>query len=102
MTHSLYGHTYQALEEFLTHLNSFNSNIKFLMEVKKHGTLLFLDQQIFRKPDDKLGYVVYRKLMHTDVYLNASSFHHPAQIHSVLSMLVHRVSNGNDPPEGNL
>jgi len=37
-----------------------------------------------------LGHKVYRKPIHTNLYLNQLSHHHPANKQSVLSSLVHR------------
>jgi hypothetical protein len=37
-----------------------------------------------------LGYKVYRKPTHTNLYLNAKSHHHPSNKQAVLSTLIHR------------
>lgn len=60
------------------------------MEIKKDGGLPFLDVFAYRKLDGTLGWRVYRKFTHTDLYLNAYSYHHPSQKRSVLSTLVHQ------------
>lgn len=41
------------------------------------------------RPDGSLGHNVYRKPIKTNLYLNALSYHHPAQITAVLHTLVH-------------
>jgi hypothetical protein len=46
--------------------------------------------------DGSLGHTVYRKPMHTDLYLHAESAHHPAQKNWVLRTLVHRESIGEE------
>ncbi|KAJ4425835.1 hypothetical protein ANN_27461 [Periplaneta americana] len=69
---------------------------KFTKEVEKDGCLPFLDILISRKPDGTLGHSVYRKPMHTDLYLNGRSHHHPAQKRTVLSTLLHRARGISD------
>lgn len=54
-------------------------------------TLPFLDVLVKIKPDDTLGYHVYRKLNHTSRYLNTDSHHHPIQKQGVLNTLIYRV-----------
>jgi len=39
-----------------------------------------------------LGYKVYQKPTHTNLYLHQNSHHHPANIQSVLASLIHRVT----------
>jgi hypothetical protein len=49
------------------------------MEIESDGDIFFLDIDIlvYRRPDGSLGHIVYRKLTHTNLYLNAKSHHHP-------------------------
>ncbi|KAJ4432648.1 hypothetical protein ANN_21271 [Periplaneta americana] len=56
----------------------------------QEGSLPFLDIHIHRKADGTLGHGIYRKLTHTDLYLNALSLHHPSQKKSVLTSSLHR------------
>jgi hypothetical protein len=37
-----------------------------------------------------LGHKVYRRPIHTNLYLNAKSHHHPSNKQAVLSTLIHR------------
>jgi hypothetical protein len=60
------------------------------METETDGHLPFLDIDVYRKPDGSLGYTVYRKPTHTNLYLNAGSHHHQSNKQSVLSTLMHR------------
>jgi hypothetical protein len=39
----------------------------------------FLDVLVSRRPDSLLGRTVYRKPIHTDLYINARSEHHPSR-----------------------
>ena len=75
---------------FLDHLNSLQEKIQFTIETEKDGHLPFLDIDIYRKPDGTLGHKVYCKPTHTNLYLQQSSHHHPAQKQSVLTSLIHR------------
>jgi hypothetical protein len=45
---------------------------------------------IYRRPDGSLEHKVYRKPIHTNLYLNAKSHHHPSNKQAVLSTLIHR------------
>jgi hypothetical protein len=67
---------------------------QFTVEAERDGHLLFLDVDIYRKPDGRsLGHKFYRKPTHTDLYRNSNSHHHPSNKQAVLSTLV----TGPDP-----
>jgi hypothetical protein len=87
-TFVVWPHGRDELQRFLKHLNSIHQNIAFTMEVEQQGTLPFLDVLVKRGPNGSLGHSVYRKPMHTDLYLHAKSEHHPAQKRAMLSTLV--------------
>lgn len=95
-TFVVWQHGIERLKDFLSLLNSIHSNIKFTMEIEKDGCLPFLDILICRKADGSLAHKVYRKPTHTDLYLNASSHHHPAQKRGILKTLVHRARSISD------
>jgi hypothetical protein len=57
----------------------------------------FLDIDIYRKKDGSLGHKVYRKPIHTNLYLHQKSHHHPANKNSVLTSLTHRAKALWDP-----
>ena len=95
-TFVIWPHGNQQLGEFLRHLNNQHPNIKFTMEVEVDGKLPFLDLEIIRKSDGSLGHRVYRKPTHTDLYLNANSYHHPSQKQAVLATLFHRAFTVSD------
>ena len=63
----------------LDHLNSMWPTIKFTVEVENVGSLPFLETLLRRKDDESREIAVYRKLTHTDWYLNFRS-HHPLHI----------------------
>jgi hypothetical protein len=75
----------EELQDFLQY-----PNIKFTMEMEHNKSLLFLDVLVSRKPEGSLGHTVYRKPMHTDLYLHAKSEHHLAQKGAVLTILIQR------------
>jgi len=85
-------HGLDKLHEFHCHLNSLHRNIQFTMDIEKDGHLPFLDIDIYRKMDGTLGHKVYRKPTHTNLYLQQSSHHHPANKHSALRALTHRAT----------
>lgn len=68
---------------FVASLNVIYENIKFTVELEKDGCVPFLDIMVYRKEDGSLGWGVgvgmYRKLTHTNLYLNNSSHHYWAQ-----------------------
>ena len=66
-------------EVLLEHLNKIRPSIQFTLELEKDGTLPFLDTHLRRKGDGTLDVTVYRKLTHTDRYLNFRS-HHPTHV----------------------
>ena len=67
----------RASEPLLDHLNGVCPTIKFTMELKRDGSLPFLDTKLTRREGGALDVTVFRKPMHTDRYLHFSS-HHPA------------------------
>ena len=50
----------------------------------------FLDVLVTIKEDGTLGHQVFKKKTHTDSYLHAESYHHPAQKFGILSTLTVR------------
>ena len=64
-----------AVEELLNHFNNLQPSIQFTVEVKRDGSLPFLDTLLQRKEDGNLGVTVYRKPIHTDRYLDFQSHH---------------------------
>ena len=78
-------------EEFLTHLNSVDSNIQFTMEEPRpDGSLPFLDILITPDKDGRLDTTVYRKQTYTDQYLHWDSHHTISSKYSVVGTLHHR------------
>ena len=77
------------VQEFHDHLNSVNPNIQFTKEVEKDNRLSFLDTTTTRVRG-RIQVSVYRKLTHTDRYLDYNS-HHPSQHkRSVVNTLLQR------------
>ena len=78
-------------EEFLTHLNSVDSNIQFTTEEPRpDGSLPFLDILVTPDKDDRLNTTAYRKPTHTDQYLHWDSHHAISVKYSVVGTLHHR------------
>jgi hypothetical protein len=67
-------HGPDGLKDFFDHLNSVHQSIQFTMETGRDGHLPFMDIDIYRRPDDSLGHRVYRKHIHTNLYLNSNSY----------------------------
>ena len=76
---------------FLQHLNSIHNNIKFTCEeVRDDGSMPFLDIIITPKEDGSLSTSVFRKPIHTDLYLQWDSHHTISSKYSVAGTLYHR------------
>ena len=91
-TFVIWPHGKEKLMDFLNHLNGIHNNIQFTVEIEDEGHLPFRDTDIYRKMDGSLGYRVYQKPTHTNLYLHQKSHHHLANKHSVLSSLVQRAT----------
>ena len=87
-------------EEFLTHINSVDSNIQFTAEDPgPDGSLPFLDILITPNEEGRLETSVYRKPTHTDKYLQWDSHHPISAKYSVVGTLYHRaktISSNNE------
>ena len=78
------------VDDFTSHINQIDLNIKFTTESEKDGRIPFLDTEISRLPDGSLKLKVYHKPTHTDQYLHFES-HHPLEHKlSVILTLFHR------------
>ena len=61
-------------QSFLQYINSVDPTIKFTVESNKEdGAIPFLDTIVKPEADGKLSITVYRKLTHTDQYLQWDS-----------------------------
>ena len=77
------------LENFFHHINNLHQNIKFTMEEKRFGELVSLDT-LLKQNNREISVLVYRKLTHTDQYLQYSSHHQTSCKESVVSSLFNR------------
>ena len=80
----------EHVDEFLSHLNSINSHIKFTIEIESEGSIAFLDTKTTRQDDSSITVSVYRNATNTDRYLDFKSHHHPI---SVVRILMDRAKN---------
>ena len=89
---TIWPHGDQALDEFLTHLNSQRPAIQFTMEKEEVQKIAFLDVQVERKADSATT-SVFRKKTHTNqyVYINYNSHHHNRTKSGVIQCLATRV-----------
>ena len=78
-------------DAFLEHINSIDDNIHFTCEdPREDGSISFLDILITPDEDARLNTTVYRKLTHTDQYLNWDSHHVITSKYSMMGTLYHR------------
>ena len=75
------------MEQFQSHINNQCDRIKFTLEKEEEKSLPFLDVLITKNPDGSLSHQVYRKKMHTDIYLHVDSHHHPSQKIGIIKTL---------------
>ena len=81
-------------EEFLHHINSLDSHIRFAVEnTREDGSIPFLDTLITPNNDGSLQTKVYRKPTHTNQYLKWDSHHAISNKYSVISSLLHRAND---------
>ena len=85
----LWPHKEDELDTFHQHLNSQHPSIQFTMEKESEGKISFLDVQIERK-EGKFSTGVYRKITHTNRYINYASHHHPKTKTGVIACLRNR------------
>ena len=83
----------EHVDEFHSHLNSINTNIKFTIKIESEGSIAFLDTKTTRQDDCSITVSVYKKATHTDHYLDFKSHHHPQHKHSVVRTLMDRAKN---------
>ena len=63
-------------QDLLQHINNQDPHIQFTVEPTQQGSLPFLDTLVTIQPDNTFSTSVYRKPIHTDLYLQWDSNHH--------------------------
>ena len=89
---AVWEHGQDCLKDFLAHLNSFDSNLQFTIELDVTGKLPFFDVLII-KNIPSLEFSIYRKPTHNYRYLHFLSNHPPCVKRGVVISLVDRVLN---------
>ena len=75
-------------DSFIIHINSIDEKIQFTMEVSRSDeSMPSLDTLVTPGSDGSLSTKVYRKPIHTDLYLQWDSHHTIAAKYSVVSTL---------------
>ena len=92
------------MENLTNHLNNSDptGNIKFTCEKENSREVPFLDTLIVRKPDGSVKLLVYRKVTHTDQYLNFDSQHPLQHKLGVVCTLLDRMDNNVSEDEDKL
>ena len=87
-------------QTFLEHINKVDPAIEFTVKGhQENGTIPFLDTLVKPEADNTLSITVYRKLAHTDQYLQWDSHHNLVAKYSVISTLSHRTRTVCTKPE---
>ena len=86
-----------CLENFFHLINNLQ-NIKFTMEEKSNGELVFLDT-LLKWNNGDISVLVYRKPTYTDQYLHCSSHHQTSSKETVVSSLCNRICSINTNKE---
>jgi hypothetical protein len=89
-TFVIWQHGVDKLKTFLEFLNSIHKKIQFTMEMEEEEHPPFLDISVYRRPGSTLGHRIYRKAMHSNLYLHLMSHHRPSNKHAVLATLMFR------------
>ncbi|KAJ8942891.1 hypothetical protein NQ318_011304 [Aromia moschata] len=64
----IWPHGWSALSEFLQHLNSLHTKIKFTKDIEGDGKPLFLYVLVSREANNRLAYAEYRKKLRKNEY----------------------------------
>ena len=84
---------------FLDHINSIDQHIQFTCEEQREdGSIPFFDILVMPNEDGSLSSTVYRKPMHTDLYLHWDSHHTLPSKYSVIGTLHHRAKPSAQTP----
>ena len=87
-------------QNFLDHINSVDHHIQFTSEdPRPDGSMPFLDILVTSGEDDSLCTTVYRKLTHTDLYMQWDSHHTISSKYSVIGTLHHRAKTTCSSPQ---
>ena len=84
---SLWNYGENQLKGFLDHLNKYDRNLKFTLEIEIANKISFLDVLIIRNLDE-LKFTIYRKSTQNNRYLHFESNHPPQVKRSVVISLV--------------
>ena len=80
----------EHVEALHQHLNDQFTGVSFTLEEEKEGSLAFLDVEVKRCQDGSVKTAVFRKVTHTDKYLDFNSHHSVQHKESVIRSLVQR------------
>ena len=87
-------------DEFFQHINKMDTSIQFTVEeAGPDASIPFLDIVVTPQSDETLTTKVYRKLTHTDLYLQWDSNHNLASKYSVINTLTYSARTICSSPE---
>jgi hypothetical protein len=89
---SLWNYGENELKGFLDHLNTYDRNLQFTLEIEIANKIPFLDVLVIRS-FDKLNFTIYRKPTQNNRYLHFKSNHPPQVKRAVVISLVDRALN---------
>lgn len=79
-----------TITTILDWLNGLKDSIKFTHETEKDGKMPFLDVEVMRIENNKLGFKIYRKPTNTCTFINAKSFHCSNHKYAAFNSMVFR------------
>ena len=90
------------VDQFHNHINELEAGIKFTIINETNSSIHFLDVCVTLKASGELMTKIYKKLTHTNRYLNFNSAHSMSQKQGLVKCLLQKELNHNYIPSGQI